>query len=470
MSMRRFVSVGPALVVLVAGALLLVAGPGVVRRLSAARTAGIIEVSRKSLADDDLLARLDHANRLVTQSVTASVVHVDVVLEGQRGASTGAGWVFDDEGHIVTNAHVVANYRRVQVQFEDGFTKSAEVVGMDVFSDIAVLKVEAGNWLFPMARADGHELEVGDRVFAFGSPFGLKFSVSQGIVSGLGRSARAAMGFTGISNYIQTDAAVNPGNSGGPLVNSMGELIGMNVAIANAISSGSSNFEGQSAGISFAIPLGTIEARVSQIIDSGAATPAILGIEYSVAGPAFLNVEGYRGPAVRVNRVVADGPADKGGILAGDLLVSFRGESVGNIDVMRALISTARPGQEVEARVWRDGAMKDLVVRLAAAPDSFQEEQVRYLIADRCGLDLGDYSGGVMVWSATAGSPASDAGFEAGMLLTRIGAQNIDSLRDTYKAFVAAGIGQGKGVPVTVKLVDGTERSLTLRVFGLPSR
>lgn len=468
MAMRRFVSVGPALVVLFSGALLLVAGPGIVRRLWAAKTAATIEESRRVLAADDFLSRLDQANRLVAQSVTPSVVHLEVALEGRGGGSSGAGWVFDDDGHIVTNAHVVSNSRFVRVQYEDGFSQPAEIVGMDVFTDIAVLKVEPGPSLFPLARATQHRVEIGDRIFAVGSPFGLKFSISEGIVSGLGRSARAALGFSGITNYIQTDAAVNPGNSGGPLVNSAGELIGMNVAIANALNQQGSLSEGQSAGISFAIPLATIEARVEQIITGGAPMPAIMGISYNDRASIFTEDGDFRGTGVRVNEILRGGAAEAAGMIAGDRIVAIDGEDVTSVDTMRALISTARPGADISVRVWRGGAMKDLIVRMTAASDSFLEDLHLRLLFERVGIAPFEANGGVMIGGIEQGSPAADAGFETGMLIVKIGGMEVAGVTDLGRAVWQSGLSRGERVSALVRLADGTERELPLRVFNLP--
>lgn len=468
MAMRRFVSVGPALVVLFSGALLLVAGPGIVRRLWAAKTAATIEESRRVLAADDFVSRLDQANRLVAQSVTPSVVHVEVILEGRRGASSGAGWVFDDDGHIVTNAHVVSNSRLVRVQYEDGFSQVAQIVGMDVFTDIAVLKVEPGPSLFPLARATEHRVEIGDRIFAVGSPFGLKFSISEGIVSGLGRSARAALGLSGITNYIQTDAAVNPGNSGGPLVNSAGELIGMNVAIANALNQNGSLGEGQSAGISFAIPLATIESRVGQIIEGGQPTPAIIGIEFSPNAPTFIDAEGYRGSGVRVNVVRQGGAADAAGMLSGDWIVEIGGEAITSVDTMRALISTARPGTELPMRVWRDDTMKELVVRVSAVPDEDQGRFHQDLLSEQIGIFVLEASSGVLIIGVTPDSPAEADGFETGMLIVKVGSVDVVTLQDLGNALWQSGISRGKRASATVRMTDGTERELRLRVFNLP--
>src|SRR5205085_7634281 len=143
------------------------------------------------------------------------------------------------------NSHVVRGAKQIEVTFQDGRTSSAELVGQDPSTDIAVIQVKTDEGLFPVQRATALDLHQGERVYAFGSPFGFKFSMSEGIVSGLGRSAHTMLGGGGISNFIQTDAAVNPGNSGGPLVDIRGRVVGMNVAIATAQNTSGAN-EGQS--------------------------------------------------------------------------------------------------------------------------------------------------------------------------------------------------------------------------------
>ncbi|MCX5688810.1 MAG: trypsin-like peptidase domain-containing protein [Planctomycetota bacterium] len=269
--MRRFLAFGPAFVVLLVAAVVMVIAPGAMRSIQSARTAAMVDVAQRQLdASENILERVNQAVRNVSVAVAPSVVHIDVMGSGKSPfGSSGSGWIFDKLGHIVTNAHVVgAADSRVQVQFFDGRVVEAQIVGADLDSDIAVLKVAQASGMMPARRASNQRLEQGDKVFAFGSPFGFKFSMSEGIVSGLGRTARTALGMTRISNFIQTDAAVNPGNSGGPLVNVRGNVVGMNVAIATASDSRGTS-EGQSAGISFAIPLTTIESRVDQLIAGG---------------------------------------------------------------------------------------------------------------------------------------------------------------------------------------------------------
>ena len=166
----------------------------------------------RRLDQEDVLDKLNRATRNIATSVEPSVVHLEVYSHsnGSLHGSSGSGWIFDHAGHIVTNAHVVSESGKVLVQFFDGHVANGEVIGADAMSDIAVLKVDNGANLEPARRATGGAIERGDRVYAFGSPFGFMFSMSEGIVSGLGRSARTMMNYNGISNFIQTDAAVQP--------------------------------------------------------------------------------------------------------------------------------------------------------------------------------------------------------------------------------------------------------------------
>ena len=198
--MRRFISYGPALVVLMTVMVVLLAGPAAVRRLGSAHTSARIVLAQRSLDDDDILERLNKAVRNVAESVRPSVVHLEVIPSGMRrytGMSTGTGWVYDAAGHIITNLHVVRGASAIRVQFADGRVVETEQVHGDEFvgdayTDIAVIKVPESDGIFAAARATGLQPQQGDRVFVFGSPFGFKFSMSEGIVSGLGRDPSAA--------------------------------------------------------------------------------------------------------------------------------------------------------------------------------------------------------------------------------------------------------------------------------------
>ena len=199
--MRRFLSFGPAFVVLVTAVVTLLLVPGAIRGITAATTHASVTLAQQSLDQEDVLERINKSVRNIATAVEPSVVHLEVFPEGgnqrfMRGSS-GSGWIYDNAGHIVTNAHVVSESGEVIVQFFDGHVSKGEVLGADPIGDIAVLKVDNGTNLEARACATGGHLERGDRVYAFGSPFGFKFSMSEGIVSGLGRSARTMMGLTG---------------------------------------------------------------------------------------------------------------------------------------------------------------------------------------------------------------------------------------------------------------------------------
>ncbi|MCA9299159.1 MAG: trypsin-like peptidase domain-containing protein, partial [Phycisphaerales bacterium] len=355
--MRRFVSYGPAFVVLLAALVTLFAAPVALKRLEFARSSARITLARQSLEGSDILEQLNDAVRNVAKAVEPSVVHIDV-QSGQftLGGSTGSGWVFDDDGHVVTNAHVVSDAQTITVQFSNGRRTTADVVGMDVYTDIAVLKIADQGSGHPARRASGERLRQGERVFAFGSPFGFKFSMSEGIVSGLGRDPAGAVEVGGFTNFIQTDCAVNPGNSGGPLVDIYGRVVGMNVAIATGADS-SGTTEGQSAGISFAIPLATIESRVGDILEGRPVRRAFLGIRYNgnLSGMVTLNRNvGEYAVGLLVDDVTPDTPAARAGLQPNDIIAEIDGQRVIDSRVLRSIIAPARPGDTIDMRVIRD--------------------------------------------------------------------------------------------------------------------
>ena len=242
----------------------------------------------------------------------------------------------------------------------------------------AVVKIDPGVGVMPLNRASGEPIKVGQRVFAFGSPFSIKFSMSQGIISGLGRSEAASFlnMIGGYTNFIQTDAAMNPGNSGGPLVDVNARLVGMNAAIANNVDSDGDGLQGQSAGIGFAIPVDTVEAVVAQLIDedSDVVLRGYLGINLTRfdMDPQTASRLGYAGPGVLVAATPAGQPASKGGIERGDIITEINNVATPTSDILRSLISIQRPGEPVSITVWRpdnrgSGEFLDLSVRLGAA-------------------------------------------------------------------------------------------------------
>ncbi len=451
--MRRFLSYGPAIVVLITALAVLAVAPNAIRAINSAEVRAQILLAQQSLDDDDILERLNQATRNIALAVEPAVVHIRVfgtdAARGQFRGSMGSGWVFDDRGHIITNAHVVEGARAVRVEFADGRMSEAEIVATDPPTDVAVLKVEAGSHLHPLRRATGEQPFKGDRVFAFGSPFGFKFSITEGIISGLGRSASSAFGIPGISNYIQHDAAVNPGNSGGPLVDIRGRVIGMNVAIATA-DRAAGGTEGQSAGISFAIPLATIESRVTALISGEPIIPGFLGIEFA---PGTASVDGGRG--VRVERVTSDGAAAAAGIRVGDIITEINGQSILNGDVLRAIVSTSRPGEDLLLRVYRDGELTDVTVTLGQMPMELRARQYQPLLLMRFGLMLDESIDGPVIRGVLPDGVAAAAGFEAGQRVLSVAGASVDSVASTMAQLVDNGLFSGRSIDIVVAPTDG---------------
>ncbi len=381
--MRRFITAGPALIVLLVAAVALIAAPNAIKQVQLANISAKLTLAQNRLDNSNILEQLNAEVSAVGDAVLPSTVHLRVDNRGDRRTnrppfSNGSGWVYDEAGHIVTNAHVVAQASNVTVEFMDGRVAQGTVIGLDNKTDIAVVKVDPREGLFPVRRASGRPLVIGERVYAFGSPFGIKFSMTEGIVSGLGRSEGSTMlGLSpGYTNYIQTDAAINPGNSGGPLVDINGRLVGMNTAIANAVQETSqSGFAGQSAGIGFAVPLETIERFVSQLIDEDLILRGYLGVQFGFRGGdprVILERRGFTGDGVLIGSVPEGQPAAAAGFQPGDIITAIDGRPTPTPDILRSIIAVKTPGTEAEFTVVRAGEDEPLQipVRLGAAIDT----------------------------------------------------------------------------------------------------
>ena len=291
----------------------------------------------------------------------------------------GSGFVFDKNGHIITNAHVVENSDKVVVTFLDGRSYNAEVIGIDPATDISVIRVDADSSLLkPLLIGDSSNLKVGMQVAAIGNPFGLSGSMTSGIVSALGRLLPQESGFS-IPDVIQTDAAINPGNSGGPLLNSRGEVVGINTAIQSAT--------GEFTGVGFAIPSNTIAKIVPKLISDGIYHHPWVGIAGRDINPDLakvLHLTDARGFLI-VN-VVEGSPADKAGLkgssetkeidgieylIGGDVVLSVDGNVVRKIDdILIHLQRYKSVGDEMVLEILRDGRVTNIVVKLDERPDS----------------------------------------------------------------------------------------------------
>jgi S1-C subfamily serine protease len=297
------------------------------------------------------------------------------------GTATGSGFLIDTEGHIVTNNHVVEGATKVTVKLgSEDTSHTAEVVGTDPATDVALLKVdEPAENLHPLALGNSSEVQVGDPVVAIGNPFGLDRTVTAGIVSALQRQIQAPNGFS-ISHVIQTDAAINPGNSGGPLIDTSGRVIGINSQIQTGGGSGN-------VGIGFAVPIDTAKEVVRQIEEHGEVEHAYIGITGGSVTPQIakaLKLPVDRG--VLVNEVVKDSPADKAGIeggdteatiegvqikLGGDIITEVDGKPISSMEDVIDAVNSAQPGDEMELTLLRgESETKHVTVTLEARPDS----------------------------------------------------------------------------------------------------
>lgn len=381
--MRRFLSYGPGIIVLLTVTIVFLAGPILVRQMQVARIQGIVTVAQHQLDSGNILEQINSANRAVADASLPSVVHIEsrMTLNGDdeeddrfrfSSPTSGAGWVYDNSGHLITNAHVVEGADSAEVEFYDGRVRNATIVGLDRYTDVAVLKIDSGiAGVIPFRRATDEALSIGEQVYAFGSPFGIKFSMTRGIVSGLGRTSAANLGGlrgSNYTNYIQTDAAINPGNSGGPLVDIYGRVVGMNTAIANNVQTMEPGLQGQSAGIGFAVPLETIESVADQIIDSGFVIRGYLGINIGrPLSPEDALAAGFDDVGVLVEGVPVGQPARKSGLQRNDIIVSVAGRPTPDGGVLRAVVSVQEPGSPVAVRYWREGEYMDATIRLGGA-------------------------------------------------------------------------------------------------------
>ncbi|MDO8933120.1 MAG: Do family serine endopeptidase [Rhodocyclaceae bacterium] len=276
----------------------------------------------------------------------------------QRQSGLGSGVIVSADGYILTNYHVVEAADEIEVASNDGRKFKAKIVGADPESDLAVLKIHADGKLPTITFAPNDSLRVGDVVLAIGNPFGVGQTVTSGIVSALGRSH---LGINTFENFIQTDAAINPRNSGGALIDSTGILVGINTAIYSQ--------SGGSMGIGFAIPVSLARSVMEQIIKSGTVTRGWIGVEVQEISTEL--AESFRLPSTAgaiIAGVMRDSPADKAGIRPGDVLLTVEGKPVKDAQVMLDLIAALTPGQPAKFRIRRDGKELELAGTIGKRP------------------------------------------------------------------------------------------------------
>jgi S1-C subfamily serine protease len=321
--------------------------------------------------------------RQVNPSVVNIITYTD---QGSFETSTGqgSGFVYDTEGRIVTNSHVVHGSDAIEVIFTDNTTLTADLIGEDLHSDLAVIQVSGmPQGVQPLSLGDINEVAVGQTVVAIGNPFGLGGTLTRGIVSALGRNIPALTAFS-IPQSIQTDAPINPGNSGGPLLNLRGQVIGVNAQIET------SDGSRVNSGIGFAIPVSIVERVVPSLIDNGEYVWGWLGVMGGTINPAMIQAMDLPvNKGAYISQVVQDGPADRAGLrgsqdevtvegrrteIGGDIIVAINGQPVTSFDDILIYIAlNTQPGQEVTLTIVRDGQTQDIKLTLAPRPTGSRE-------------------------------------------------------------------------------------------------
>lgn len=427
----------------------------------------------------ELLSAYEGTLENIYANVSPSIVYIDVVSVASSNSSlqpflfgnpndlnrqgqqlqegTGSGFVWDTQGHIVTNYHVVENAKTVKVTFTDGVTVTADVVGTDSYSDLAVIKVDpSGLDLKPVAIADSTQVKVGQMAVAIGNPYGLESTMTVGIISALGRSLSAGKTMVNGSSYsipdiIQTDAAINPGNSGGALLNVQGQLIGVTSAIESS--------SGSNAGIGFAIPSAIVSRVIPQLLSTGTYDHPYLGISGMTLTPELAKAMGLKATqrGALVQEVTSGGPSDKAGLhgstkeitidgqsvnIGGDIIIAIDGKTVKEMDdIISYLANSTNVGQKVTLTIIRNGKEQKIDVTLGKRPaDQTTEEQsalgnnngnngsgdqaldhpylgVGVVMMDSTiakAMNLPDNQGGLLVEKVDTTGPAGQAGLKAG--------------------------------------------------------
>ncbi|HEY7817683.1 MAG TPA: Do family serine endopeptidase, partial [Vicinamibacteria bacterium] len=366
----------------------------------------------------------------------------------QRRRSLGSGVIIDARGYVVTNNHVVENADEIEIQFSDERRFSAEVVGTDPPTDLAVLKVESdGTESFPHVEfGDSDAVVVGEWVLAMGNPFGFGHTVTAGIVSAKGRLINQSA----YDDFIQTDAAINPGNSGGPLVNMRGQIVGIN---SNIISNSGGNM-----GIGFAIPSNMARKIYDQLVASGTVTRGWLGVgiqPLSAELARSFGIEGKHGALI--SEVLGeDSPAAKAGLKAGDVIVELNGRPVDSNTHLVHLVADLRPGDTVDLKYYREGRLASTKVTVAkrtveealvAPPEELQGEKGRLGISgqnltSQLASEIGATSkAGVVLVEVDPDGPAEEAGLRRGDILIEANRQPVRTVDDLQRILAAVPAG-----------------------------
>jgi len=367
----------------------------------------------------------------------------------------GSGFVIDPQGYVVTNNHVIDSATGIKINFSDGTSYPARVVGRDKKTDLALLKVDAGRTLPYVEFGDSAQERVGDWVVAVGNPYGLGGSVSAGVISAKDRDINSGA----YDDFFQIDAPINPGNSGGPLFDQSGGVIGIDTAIISP--------SGGSVGIGFAIPSNEARGVIDQLRAHGQVVRGWLGVQMQAVTPALARAMGMAKPqGVLVDLVTAGSPAERAGLKQGDLTTQFHGQEVASPRALALAVADVAAGQTVTVVVRRDGKDKSLDVTIGNEPSQSVLTASASPRTGPLGLELAPLSaygrsqtggeGGAVIESVTPGSPADQSGIQPGDVVLAVGNRKVGSLDDTANSIRSAESRDKHAVLLLVRRGDET--------------
>jgi len=382
-----------------------------------------------------------------------------------KRTSLGSGVIVTADGYILTNNHVVEDADEINITLSSFEEYEATIIGRDPKSDLALIKIEAKHELPAVTFGDSTSLRVGEWVLAIGNPFGLQQTVTAGIISAKGRSINNES----YGNFIQTDASINPGNSGGPLFNLKGEMVGVNTAIFSRT--------GGNIGIGFAIPVNMAKNVFAQLKEHGKVIRGWLGVMIQQVTPDLAENFGLERPiGALVGQVIADSPAEKSGLKAGDVIIEYNGREVSQMSMLPAMVADTKVGEKAKLVLIRDGKKQTITVEIGKLEDEeavladsatgtskklgLTVQELTSKLADSLGIDETE---GVIVTDIQSGSAAADGGIERGDIILEINREKIESIADYKQALQEA---QEKNNILLLIKRNGSTRFVVIELKG----